>query len=133
MTSSVPLEGSGTIRIIRRTIIQDLVRRYTVFIDDEPVGHLLAFQTGRYDVSAGPHRVRLAMPTTGTASSDDVLVDVPAGVVRSLRTRGRGLMSLLTLPIATAMAIRDRSRNQPFETRWYKRPWIILTPDEPSQ
>ena len=127
---TVPSGDSGTITIARRTILQDLVRRYTVFIDGQGVGHLSAFQTGRYEVSAGHHRVRLALSATGTASSDDVPVDVPAGAVCPLRTRGRGIQSLLTLPIATVMAIWDRARNHPLETRWYKRPWIILTPDE---
>jgi hypothetical protein len=129
MAISLPPGGSGTITIARRTILQDLVRRYTVFIDDQPVGRLSAFQTGRYEVSPGVHQVRLAMPTTGTASSDDVSVDVSAGAVRALRTRGRGFRNLVTLPIATAIAICDRALNRPFETRWYKRPWIILSLD----
>jgi len=108
-------------------MIQDLVRRYTVFIDDKPVGYLWAFQTGRYEVSPGAHRVRLAMPATGTASSDDVTVDVAAGEISALRTRGRGFRKNITLPIATAISISDRARKKPFETRWYKRPWILFT------
>ena len=120
----------GTITVARRTVVQDAVRRYTVFIDEQPVGYLSAFQTGRYEVSPGVHRVRLAMPNTGTASSDNVAVEVPAGGVRSLRTRGRGFKSFITLPIATVAALRDRAQGRPLESRWYKRPWINLTIDE---
>lgn len=57
--------GAAAITIARRTVLQDLVRRYAVFIDDKPVGYLWAFQTGSYEVSPGPHRVRLAMANTG--------------------------------------------------------------------
>jgi hypothetical protein len=116
----------GAITIARRTVLQDLVRRYVVFVDDNPVGYLWAFQTRSYEVTPGPHRVRLAMPNTGTASSDDVPVDVATGGNQKLRTRGRGFRNIITLPIATAISVFDRSRGRPFETRWYKRPWIIL-------
>ncbi len=118
--------GQGTITVSRRTLIQDLLRRYTVFIDGAAMGYIWAFQTKRYEVAAGIHQVRLAMPTTGTASSDQIPVDVASGGTRTLRTRGRGLRSYITLPIATAVSIRSRITGHPFETRWYKRPWIIL-------
>jgi hypothetical protein len=126
MDSQAPSDGLGTITIVRRTVWQDLVRTYTVFVDGEPVGRARAFQTVSFSVSPGPHRVRLAMPTTGTASSDEIPVDVPHGVSRVLRTHGRGLRKNITLPIATVIAVWCRATGRPFETRWYKRPWIIL-------
>jgi hypothetical protein len=125
--------GFGEVTIARRTVTQDLVRRYTVFIDEKPAGYLWAFQTGRYEVSPGPHQVRLAMPKTGRASSDEVPVDVAPGGAQKLRTRGRGFRDLITLPIATVISTFDRSRGRPFETRWYKRPWIILQVDDRAQ
>ena len=121
----VPAPG-GAITISRRTVIQDLLRRYTVFIDGVAVGYLWPFQTRRYEVATGLHHVRLAMPTTGTASSDEVAVDVTSGATRVLRTHGRGLRKYITLPIATVISIRSRVTGKPFESRWYKRPWIIL-------
>jgi hypothetical protein len=97
-----------------------------VFIDGAAVGHIWPFQTRRYEVATGLHHVRLAMPITGTASSDEIAVDVAAGVTRVLRTHGRGLGKNITLPIATVISIRSRVTGRPFESRWYKRPWIIL-------
>jgi len=121
-----PAAPGGTITFSRRTVVQDLARRYTVFIDGAAVGHLWPFQTRRYDVATGLHQVRLAMPTTGTASSDDIAVDVASGVTRVLRTHGRGLRKNITLPIATMISIRSRVAGKRFESRWDKRPWINL-------
>ena len=116
--------GLGTIQVARRTLIQDNVRRYLVFIDDAPIGQLWPFQTGRYEVSAGRHQVRLSI-SGSTAESDAVVVDVSPGVVRRLRTRGRGWRDNLTLPMAmfaSAQGKLDTSRS-------YKRPWIVLQAD----
>jgi hypothetical protein len=57
-------------------LLQDLIRRYTVFIDGMRVGKLWAFQTGRYQVTPGADQIRLAITGTGRASSDDVDVYV---------------------------------------------------------
>jgi len=42
----------GAIRIERTASLQDIVRRYTVFIDERPVGRLHAFQKLSFPVSA---------------------------------------------------------------------------------
>lgn len=112
--------------VSRRTVLQDLARSYVVTIDGEPVGRLRAFQTSHLSVSPGVHRLRLTMPSTGSASSDDLIVDLAAGEIRTFRTQGRGFRSFITLPVAGVIAIIARVRRQPFETALYRRPWIVL-------
>lgn len=90
-------ESPGTIQVARRTVIQGLVLRYFVFIDEAPIGTLWVGQTGKYQVSAGRHEVRLSVAMS-TARSDAVTVDVPAGGIRKLRTGGKGWRAWLFLP-----------------------------------
>jgi hypothetical protein len=125
--------SQATITIARRTLLQDLVRRYTVFIDGIQVGMLWAFQTGRYQMTPGTHQVRLAITGTGRASSDDVDVYLEPGGVQALRTVGRGIVSLLKLPLALPAGAYALIRGKQIsEGRWsgyYRRPWILLVPD----
>jgi hypothetical protein len=100
----------AAISIARRTVIQDLLGRHTVFIDGQPRGRLWALQTGRYPVTPGRHRVRLGTHSFITllqnpigASSDELDVDVSAGETLALRTRGRGLSGPLSLRGQTRM------------------------------
>ena len=124
----------GTITIARRTLLQDLVRRYTVFIDGGSVGTLWAFQTGQYPVAPGVHQVRLAIGAS-RASSAEVEVHVDAGDIRALRTVGRGILSLLKLPLAFPAGVYALVRGKQItEGVWsgnYRRPWILLVPDTP--
>jgi hypothetical protein len=116
--------GLGTIQVARRTLIQDNVRRYLVFVDDAPVGQLWPFQTGKYEVPAGRHQVRLSI-SGSTAESDEVVVDVTPGSVRRLRASGRGLRKNLTSPMAMFASAQGKLDTSP----WYKRPWIVLQVD----
>jgi hypothetical protein len=107
--------GEARICVSRRTVLQDLLRRYTVFIDGEPTGKLWAFQTGRYPVSPGHHRLRLGIETRLNAplglmgsSSDEIDVEVGADEARSIRTKGRGPSGYLS------------------RRGLLRRPWIIL-------
>ena len=70
---------SGTICIQRRQIVQDLLRRYTVFIDGVSVGKLATFRTGHYSVAAGRHSVQLRIVRTGNSRSDDLTIAVASG------------------------------------------------------
>ena len=134
MEADATSANRGTITIARRTLLQDLVRRHTVFIDGVSVGKLWAFQTGQYPVTPGVHQVRLAIGTS-RASSDNVDVDVEPGGVQALRTVGRGILSLLTLPLAFPAGVYALvRRKQITEGVWsgnYRRPWIHLVPDSP--
>jgi hypothetical protein len=70
------MERSGTIRVERRPSLQDLVRRYTVFIDQHPVGKVLALQKASFSVPAGEHWVQLRIVNAGTSASAEFVVDV---------------------------------------------------------
>jgi hypothetical protein len=107
--------GESAIYVARRTLIQDLLRCHTVFIDDEPRGKLWAFQTGIYGVTPGRHHVRLGIQprievpwSPSGPSSAEIEIEVAADEARHLRTTGRGLSSFLS-PRALL-----------------RRPWIIL-------
>jgi len=114
----------GIICIQRSRIIQDLVRRYTVFIDGTPVDKLAPLQTGRYTVTPGTHSVKLRIGRTGHSRSDEFSIDVLAGETRTLRTISQPLSVLPTLPLG---AINP--------DRFAPRPWIrlVLEPRRESQ
>lgn len=114
--------ATGVIEVARRTLLVDLIRRYLVFIDDIPVGQLWARQTGRYPVRPGRHIVRLCVQGA-TADSGDVVIDVAPGAVRRLRTQGKGLGALLSMPgimVQQAAAPGSEVPNSP---------WIVLIQD----
>jgi hypothetical protein len=75
MDIPAPADETATLVVKRRTLIQDLVRSYTVTVDGQPVGKLWQFQTGRYEVSVGPHTTRLAIVETGTSASNVLTFD----------------------------------------------------------
>jgi hypothetical protein len=124
MTASV--DDSVTIVVKRRTLLQDLVRRHTVFLDGNPVGKLWAFQTRAFLVAAGDHSVRLAIVGTGTSSSADVKLNVGPGETMVLRTVGRGFANNAALPLAMPAGIRAQTTGKPIQSRFYKGPWIHL-------
>jgi hypothetical protein len=76
------------IAISRRNLIQDAVRRYTVFIDDKAVGTIPPLRSRRFVVPPGHHVVRLTVGS-GPSSSDEVPVDVEMGRIARLRTWAR--------------------------------------------
>ena len=119
-------DASSMIVIKRRTVLQDLVRSYTVFVDDSAVGKLWAFQSGRYRITPGKHRVRLAILGTGTASSADVEVTVPRNGEVVLRTCGRGAANTLMLPSSLPAGAKAQITATPIRSRVYQGPWINL-------
>jgi hypothetical protein len=118
--------GTESTLVIKRRAIQDLARSYAVFLDEAHVGKLCGFQTGNYKVTPGPHKVRLAIINTGSASSGDVEVDVPMGSTRVLRTVGRGVANFFKLPFATSAGVKAQATGEPSKSRFYKGPWIQL-------
>ena len=125
--------SDATIVVKRRTWIQDLVRSYTVFVDGVPVGKLWALQTGVYRVTPGPHKVRLAIINTGTASSGDIAVDARAGYIQVLRTKGRGIVNSLKLPLSFPAGIESQLSGEPLKSPYYKGPWINVRVEPPQQ
>src|ERR1700721_1854976 len=107
---------AGTICIVRRQLWQDILRRYTVFIDHVAVGKIAAFQTRRFAVDPGTHLVQLRIVNTGRSRSDEFSIDILSGQTRVLKTVRQSLKSLLVLPLA--MVNPDR---------FAPRPWIRLS------
>jgi hypothetical protein len=109
------MESGGSVRIERRPSIQDLVRRYTVFIDQHPVGRVGAFRSRSFPVTVGQHRVQLKIATTGTSASAEFDVEVGPGETRVLRTHRHTPTEYLQAPLG--MVAPDR---------YAPRPWIGL-------
>ena len=63
---------------------RDVFRAYQVLIDEQVVGRLRRGKTGRFDVPAGRHGVRIKIDWTG---SPTVLVDLAEDQVVRLRCR----------------------------------------------
>ena len=118
------VEEQAAIVVKRRTIIQDLVRSYTVFIDGTDRGKVWAFQSKRFDVQPGDHSLRLAIIRTGTASSDDLKLSIAPGQTLTVRTHGRGLKNLIVLPIILGPGAAAQRRSEPLDHPRYDRPWI---------
>lgn len=136
MTRRQAPPGKAIIAISRRNVIQDAVRRYSVFIDDERVGTLSAWRTGFFEVLPGHHVVRLRIDS-GYSSSDDVPVDVAAGHIEHLRTWARvrrlplswkGMLTFLVNPNGYGLGVGEWD---PFGLWGNPRPWIVLGRDKP--
>jgi hypothetical protein len=112
-------EQPGTICIVRRQLWQDILRRYTVFIDHIAVGKVAAFQSRRYAVDPGKHTVQLRIVNTGKSRSDEFSIEVVSGQTRVLRTARLTLKNFVVLPLA--MFNPDR---------FAPRPWIRLSLEE---
>ena len=98
---------------------------YKVFLDDTIVGSIGPFSSKRFTLAPGKHVVRLAMPSTGRSSSDDIELEVAAGerwVARTVR-RG-GLLSFLKLPLALPEGAQALVEKRSINSRYYRRPWI---------
>jgi hypothetical protein len=104
----------GTICVKRRLAFQDLVRAYTVYIDEAPKGRLWAFQGGEFLTTPGHHSVRLAIGTS-RSTSDTIPVEVGAGEMRVLRTKKLGFKKMALAPFGIF-----------FPDRFAPRPWIAL-------
>jgi hypothetical protein len=103
-------------------VVQDLVRSYVVFIDGERRGRLRQFQTQEFALSLGVHSVRLAMPDTGRATSDEIRVILNQGEIRSFVTKSRGYQGYMP-------TMREVLRKFPaifFPEAMYRGPWIRL-------
>jgi hypothetical protein len=122
----------GYIVVKRRTLIQDAVRSYTVFIDDRAVGKMWAFQTKTFPVSPGRHALQLKIVHTGRSCSDVFQVDAAAGRRFVFRTHSRGVKSFITLPFAIPDGVAAIARGETLESKHYQWPWIRLRPEEPE-
>jgi hypothetical protein len=91
------------------------VRRYTVFIDQQPVGKVHAFQKASFPVSPGEHRVQLRIVDTGSSASAECVVDVRANETRVLRTHRLTSKEYLEAPLGIVAP-----------DRYAQRPWIGL-------
>jgi hypothetical protein len=120
---SVPKQ-TATLIVQRRTWLQDLARQYTVFIDGVAVGGLWQFQTGTYQVSQGPHTVRLAIVDTGTSSSDVMKFTAADGGVTIVRTCGRGIGANMALPLALPAGLKALATDSPIQSAFYDGAWI---------
>lgn len=112
--------GMAEIGIVRRSL-KDLLRSYSVFIDDQVVGSLMAFQTKRYSVSPGRHEVNVRVGRRTMAGPPQADIEVKAGQTRDLRVVGPGLTF--------------DWRNFPFFVAWKRGSWINLkpTPDHSNE
>src|ERR1700722_8826619 len=79
----------SAISVSRRNLVQDFRRRYVVFIDGAPVGHLAPYRTSRFEVAPGQHRVWARRPDTGDAAEGDVVVNIEPGEICRLSTTSR--------------------------------------------
>jgi hypothetical protein len=120
----------GYIVVKRRNVIQDAVRSYTVFIDDQAVGTLWAFQTKTFPVSPGRHALQLNIIHTGRSCSDVVWVDVAPGSRHVFRTHSRGVKNFITLPLAVPDGAAALARGEKLESKHYQWPWIRMRPEE---
>jgi hypothetical protein len=95
----VPRQQNGTIRVERRPSLLDLVRRYTVFIDQQPAGTVHALQKASFPVPVGEHRVQLRIVNTGSSASPEFVVDVRSDETRVLRTHRLTSKQYLEAPL----------------------------------
>jgi hypothetical protein len=125
-----PQAGSITIR--RRNLVQDVVRSYTVFIDNTPVGKMWAFQTKTFAVAPGRHEVQLKIINTGRSCSDVFLVMVKPGDHIVFRTHSRGVKNVLTLPLTMPAGVKALRRHERIDSRYYQWPWIRMAREDSS-
>jgi hypothetical protein len=118
--------GASTITVARRTVFQDLLRSYTVVIDDRPRGTLWAFRSGDYEVTPGPHRVHLGMGRhPQKSSSAEIEVEVTAGKSIQLHTTGHGARRWLKYAFSGYRRFPAVGR---FDYSIMK-PWVVLEVD----
>jgi len=111
-------EAAGVIHILRRPAIQDLLRRYVVYIDGVASGSIWACRSRSFSVPSGEHTVQLRIVRTGRSQSDEVKVDVKPGQVVRMHTASVSFKQFAQLPLA----LQNPDRFAP-------RPWIQLEVD----
>jgi hypothetical protein len=116
---------NGCIVVKRRNIVHDVVRSYTVFVDDQAVGKMWAFQTKAFSAPPGPHVLQLKI-TSGRSCSDVFQVDVPPGERLVFRTHFRGLKNFLTLPLSMSDGAAARASGAEMKSKYYEWPWIRI-------
>jgi hypothetical protein len=116
----------GHIVVKRRNVLQDVVRSYTVFIDDVAAGKTWAFQTKSFEVVPGRHELQLKIVNTGRACSDVFRVDVTPGSRFVFQTHFRGVKNYLTLALAVLPGAAALARGEKLESKYYKWPWIRM-------
>ena len=101
---------------IWRSVIQDVARSYTVFIDGVAEGKIWTFQTKSFEIATRRHEFRLKIVDTGRSCSDPSGVDVaPRGRV-VFRTHFRGSKNLLMLPFAMPEGTAALARAEKLES-----------------
>lgn len=108
----------GEILVRRGLSLQDVVRRYTVFIDGTPRGSVATRQEKSFPVKAGQHTVQLRIVGTGSSKSDEISVEVRPGQAVHMKTGSITIKQGALLPLALINP-----------DRFAPRPWIQLTVD----
>src|SRR5450756_3149220 len=104
------MQPTGSNCVERRPSFQDLIRRYTEFIDGQSVGRVHALQRASFPVSAGEHRVLLRIPRTGTSARAEFTVNGRAAETRVLRTRRHTSKDCLEAPLGIVTPDRHAPR-----------------------
>ena len=84
--------GEARIAIVRRSIVKDTLRTYSIHVDGVRVGRLWPFQTGRYDVTSGRHDISVRIGSRAGAGAPLASVDVTAGQTKAFRVVGPPMM-----------------------------------------
>ena len=124
--------ANGSIVIRRETSVQDAIRSYAVFIDGDRHGRIWASGTKRFDVPEGQHTVLLRI-MTGSASSDEIRINVASGQESVIRTTDRSIGSLVKAPLAIPAGMKAQVTGRPIQSRVYSPPWIHVIVEEPGE
>ena len=87
-----PPGGQAAIEVSRRNLITGLASSFTVFIDGVIVGTLRPFETGRYVVAPGRHRLNVRIGKRTMPTKAQAEFDIAAGEIKIFRTRGRRVL-----------------------------------------
>lgn len=113
MVAGEVIPNAGYVTLSRKTVIQDLARRYVVFIDGMRVGRIGPFQTKTFELTPGVHKLKLEVSLA--SNSGDIEISIAAGEKRTFVTRGHGFKQFSLIPLAIFMP-----------DRFAPRPWIRL-------
>jgi hypothetical protein len=124
--------ANGIIVIKRETSVQDAIRSYAIFIDGKRQGRIWASKTRRFEVSEGQHSVLLRI-MTGSASSNELQIEVLPGQESIIRTTDRSIGSLIKAPLAIPAGMKAQATGQPIKSSVYSPPWIHVMVEEPGK
>jgi hypothetical protein len=124
--------ANGFIVIKRETSVQDAIRSYAIFIDGKRHGRIWASRTRRIEVSEGQHSVLLRI-MTGSASSNELQIEVLSEQESIVRTTDRSIGSLIKAPLAIPAGMKAQATGQPIKSSVYSPPWIHVIVEEPGK